>query len=185
MANNPVVDLLAKQSTAKLRTMQSDIQQQINDLMLQAQWIKRAIEEKSGTQTTVDAPTDAGPRLKRTAPKRRSTGTSAAIRQVIEGGDPERVWLPGEVVREVKARGVTSSAAAIRVALRRMGEDGLLARGPNGEGWKLASVNGSSASEPSTDAPSVGLGGMDGGTSWPPDDRSGAQAAPNQFDYAS
>jgi hypothetical protein len=183
MASNPVVDLLAKQSTAKLRTMQGDIQQQINDLMLQAQWIKRAIEEKGGTRTTADVPADAESRL--TAPIRRNTGTNAAIRQVIEGGDPERVWLPGEVVREVKARGITSSAAAIRVALRRMGEGGLLARGPNGEGWKLASVNGSSASEPSTGAPSVGLGGMDGATSWPPNDRSGAQAAPNQSGYTS
>lgn len=181
----PVVELLAKQSVARLHAMQQDIRAQIQDLQLQAHWIERALAEKGEVAPTpaaaVQAPTAFS--VTRTSSPRRSKpkrgGTSEAIRRVLEG-EPGRLWQPAEVAERVHALGIGSSSPAIRVALRRMGDEGFLTRGPDGTGWKLASANGSYTSEPSTDAPSVGLGGMDGATSWPPDDRSGAQTAPNQ-----
>ena len=183
MSNDPIIALLAKQSTAKLRAMQSDVQSQIQDLQLQAHWIGRAIADKQGSPPATPAgdsgTNGASPKRSANSQRRRVGGTSDALRAILQA-EPGRVWQPAEIAEVAHAQGLRSSSAAIRVALRRMGDEHFLTRGPDGTGWQLASENGSSASEPPTDAPSVGLGGMDGATSWPPDDRSGASTAPNQ-----
>jgi len=145
---NPVIDVLAKQSAAKLEAMQKDIEAQITDLRTQARWVDRALVEK-GIHPAHDeenlepsAPATPAPaKIKRRGQKK--TGTADAIRAVISER-PEHVWKPAEVIKAVKARGVPSSDQAIRVALRRMHKvEHFLERGPDGTGWRLASSNGS------------------------------------------
>jgi hypothetical protein len=149
MPEQPVLELLTTVSRAKLRTMQLDIDAKLRDLQTQRQWIDRALAAKgeeplaahgSGSQTP------ANPR----------TGTNAIIREIL-AERPGYVWTPAEIINQAQARGVTSSAQAIRVALRRMGEPptNLLARGPDGTGWRLASSNGSGG-ESSSEAPISG-----------------------------
>lgn len=173
MPDNPLVDLLAKQSTARLQAMQREIQTQILDLQLQARWVSRALAGKHvpspSAQENASHESDSGgsPQARRRVPG--STGD--VIREIINA--PGRVWQPSEVVQEAHNRGLRASPPAIRVALRRLGNSNYLKRGPNGTGWQLASANGSSPSEPPPDALSLGLGGMGGETPWPHNDGSG------------
>lgn len=160
---NPVIEVLAKLSAAKLEAMQKDIEAQIADLRTQARWVDRALVEKgvhapSTQQNDVSRPTTPVPsstRVKRRGTKR--TGTADLIRAAIKER-PEHIWTPAEVIRAVQERGATSSPQAIRVALRRMHKvDGFLEHGPDGTGWRLASSNGS-VRESFSEAPSSGLG---------------------------
>lgn len=145
MVGHPVVELLTKQSRARLREMDTQITAQIEDLRVQSAWIKRALAEKGeGDDTTGGVPA--------VAAKRRRGQTREAIMSVIVA-DPERVWLPNEVRKGLLERGIDMKVEALRVALRRMGDDNELVRGPDGNGWKLASTNGavqSSLDEAST-----------------------------------
>jgi hypothetical protein len=154
MPANSVLELLATQSAAKLQAMEQAIDEQITDLRTQKDLIGRALTKK-GVRPTVAPHADAKP------PKRRRhrssrTGSSSVIRQVVQE-QPERIWMPIEIIQAAHERGVTSNAQSIRVALRRMGEQGFLARGPDGTGWKLASSNGS-AGESFSEAPNSGSG---------------------------
>jgi hypothetical protein len=169
---NPVIEVLAKLSAAKLEAMQKDIEAQIADLRTQARWVDRALIEKgvhphSAPQNGNGAATDAPPVA--SAPKRRArrggggrgTGTAALIRVAVKER-PEHVWTPAEIIRTVQDRGATSSPAAIRVALRRMHDvEHFLERGPDGTGWRLASSNGS-RQESFSEATNSGPGGMGG-----------------------
>ncbi|HSZ12819.1 MAG TPA: hypothetical protein VK790_02150 [Solirubrobacteraceae bacterium] len=162
MLPNPVIEVLAKLSAAKLEGMQKDIEAQIADLRTQARWVDRALvekgvhpprEEQNGSSRPAATPSPTS--IKRRGTKR--TGTADLIRTVITER-PEHVWTPAEVIRAVKDRGATSSAQAIRVALRRMHNvDHFLERGPDGTGWRLASSNGS-RQESFSEAPNSGLG---------------------------
>jgi hypothetical protein len=149
MPEQPVLELLTKLSRAKLRTMQLDIDAKLGDLQTQRQWIERALaakgEDVSGAHSS-SKQASANPR----------NGTNAIIREIL-AERPGYVWTPAEIINQAQARGATSSAQAIRVALRRMGEPptSLLARGPDGTGWRLASSNGSGG-ESSSEAPISG-----------------------------
>ena len=148
MPQNPVIDVLAKLSAAKLEAMQKDIEAQISDLRTQARWVDKALIEKGVHPEPVEQAGSAQPPANEPPPrqaKRRGvkrTGTADLIRTVFKER-PEHVWTPAEVIRAVKARGATSSPQAIRVALRRMHNvDHFLERGPDGTNWRLASSNG-------------------------------------------
>lgn len=176
MAPNPVIQILAKQAAAKLEAMQKDIEAQIADLRTQARWIDRALVEKGVHPPST--PQNAAPQPKPApapAPKRRGTkrtGTAELIRTVVKER-PEHVWKPAEIIRTAQERGATSSAQAIRVALRRMYTvDGFLERGPDGTGWRLASSNGSKQ-ESLSEAPSWDPGGMGGDSPLAPTDGPG------------
>lgn len=150
MAANPVIELLAKQSVARLRDMEKDIGAQIEDLTVQRVWVQRALAEKGASPiNAAEAPTAVSTNGGR--PKRKRSNKRQAITQVLLT-DPGRVWLPSEVRDALLAQGVDSTAAAVRVTLRRMGDDGELERPTDGYGWKLADPNlapGPSSSEES------------------------------------
>ncbi len=157
MAANSVLELLAKQSATKLQAMEQSIDAQIADLKTQKELVGRALIEK-GVRKPAPKSDEKPPNHR----KRRNTrtGSSTVIREIIRE-QPERVWMPREIIQAAHERNVSSKAQSIRVALRRMGEQGFLERGPDGEGWKLASVNGS-AEESSSEAQSSGPVGLSG-----------------------
>lgn len=166
---NPVIDVLAKLSAAKLEAMQKDIEGQIADLRTQARWVDRALIEKGvhphptpqNGNGAAAAPTVTSAPKRRTRRSGRGTGTAAMIRAAVNER-PEHVWTPAEIIRTVQDRGATSSPAAIRVALRRMHDvEHFLERGPDGTGWRLASSNGS-RQESFSEATSSGPGGTGG-----------------------
>lgn len=137
--------------------MARSIDAQLADLQVEKEWIWDALAEKGVPKPSARETTQ------RKEPKSqggRRTGSTAAIRGIISA-DPERLWMPKEVIDALHARGIESAPAAIRVALRRMGEKGFLVRGPDGEGWKLASNNGSEP-ESLLEAQTSGPGGMGG-----------------------
>ncbi len=138
MTPNPVIELLAKQSTSRLRDMDKQIGEQIEDLRVQHDWVLRALAEKGVSATPAPAPSVSNGNGER--PKRKRSNKRQAITQVLLT-DPGRVWLPSEVRDALLAQGVDSTAAAVRVTLRRMGDDGELERPSDGNGWKLADPN--------------------------------------------
>jgi hypothetical protein len=159
MAANSVLELLATQSAAKLQAMEQAIDEQVADLRTQKDLIGRALTKK-GVRPTPAPSNDEKPPKKRKHRNGR-TGSSSIIRQVVQEA-PDRIWMPIEIIRAAHERGVTSNAQSIRVALRRMGDQGFLTRGPNGQGWQLASAstNGSEAHQTSPPkVPDTGRGG--------------------------
>jgi hypothetical protein len=151
MPANSVLELLAAQSAAKLQAMEHAIDEQIADLRSQRELVGRALTEKGvRPKTTPNSNGDAKP-SKRRKQRNSRTGSSSVIRQIFLE-QPERVWMPIEVINKAHERGVSSTAQAIRVQLRRMGEQGFLERGPGGTGWRLAAASNGSAGEPYAEA---------------------------------
>ena len=127
MDMTPIVALLAKQSTKQLRDMEHEIQEQLVTLRLQHDLIQAALTAKMLTP--------AGERDTRVAPDRR--GGRREIYLEIMSERPNHDWTPAEILAELTRRGLPSNGAAVRVMLRRMGEDGRIQRTPHG--WKLES----------------------------------------------
>jgi hypothetical protein len=140
MPAQTVKELLAAQSAAKLQAMEEAIDGQIATLSLEKSWIGDALIEK-GVRSKPNGRPEAAPKKERKGRTGR-TGSSAVIREIVRE-QPERIWMPKEIIDAAHQRGVGSTDQAIRVALRRMGEQGFLQRGPDGSGWRLASSNGS------------------------------------------
>ena len=158
MAAKNLTEFLATLSVAKLRAMDQSIDEQIEDLRSQNKVIRDALAEKGAIPK--GSARETAQRKEQKAQGGRKTGSAAAIREIISA-EPERLWMPKEVIDALHARGIESAPAAVRVALRRMGAKGFLVRGPSGEGWKLASSNGS-GTESLLEANSSGPGGMGG-----------------------
>jgi hypothetical protein len=147
VATNPVADLLAKQSRSKLKAMLTGLDTAEASIKAQRLLILDALGQK-GVQTTAGSQESSG---------RGHTGTSDVLRQIMrESGG--RVLMPKVIIAAARERGVTSSDPAIRVALRRMHQvEGFIERGPDGNGWRLASA-GDHPDEGATEASSSGLG---------------------------
>lgn len=154
-------DLLANQSAAKLQAMEEAIDDQIADLKQQKKWIGDALIRK-GIRPRPTAKSEpkppASPKRSR-KPANRNNSTDI-IRKIFRDS-PGHVFMPADVIGIARERGASSTDQAIRVALRRMRDQGFLQRGPDGNGWKLASSNGS-AQESFSEAPTSGPGGMGG-----------------------
>ena len=134
MSTDPVVALLAKQSKSRLRQMQREIEDQLDGLKIQGELVARALAEKGE------------PARNGSGSKPGTGGSGNNKREMfldIIGSRPDHLWRPADMRAALKERGVESESAAIRVMLRRMGEAGLIERGPGNEGWRLASKNGS------------------------------------------
>jgi hypothetical protein len=150
MAVNPVAELLARQSRSKLKAMLEGIEATEASLKAQRQLVEEALGEKAGKSAN-SAVSEQG------ASGRGHTGTSEVLRGIMRESNG-RVLMPKEIIGKARERGVTSSDAAIRVALRRIHQvEGLIERGPGGTGWRLASSNGS-APESFSEAPSSASG---------------------------
>jgi hypothetical protein len=141
MPPNSVLDLLSNLSATKLQAMERLIEDQIADLRSQKELVGRALTKKGARPRTTPNGTDTKPTRRRRQGGR--TGSMAVLRDIVRE-QPDRVWMPIEIIGEAHERGVTSQDQAIRVALRRLGEQNFLQRGPDGTGWQLAaSQNGS------------------------------------------
>lgn len=149
MAVDPVVSVLAKQSASRLKEMRDDAVKQREDLRIQIEWLDRALVEK-GHSPAPSASANG------TRPGRRRGNKREAIKAVL--GTEHRVWTPNEIREGLAAQGIDMTVEAVRVALRRMSSDEV-ERGPDGVGWKLPSVNGSTQ-EPLTEVPSSGPEGV-------------------------
>ena len=158
MPVDPVVEVLAKQSASRLREIGAQIDAQIEDLRVQGAWIKRAIDHKVGAGTSPAPRADDGATTK---PAKRTRSSKRDLIKKIMQTDPARTWLPSEVRDALTTQGVESTAAAVRVALRRMGDDNEVVRPDDGNGWILASANGNSARPAlaAAEPPSSDLGG--------------------------
>jgi hypothetical protein len=138
MTVDTVLALLASQSAARLEAMEHALDEQIVDLASQKTLIDRALVEKGArTKATPSGSDEDTKPSKRRRTRGRRTGSSTILRDIFNE-TPNVVFQPAEVISEAHARGVASSAQAIRVQLRRLGEQGFLARGPEGRGWMLA-----------------------------------------------
>ena len=153
MSVDPVVALLAKQSKNRLQAMQRQVREQIESLQAQDEMIAQALAEKGEPRHNGHNGT--------TKPQGQANNKRDIFKRII-ASRPDHAWLPAEVRAALVAEGIESNSPAIRVMLRRMGEAGDIARGPDGNGWKLASANGSTQ-EPLTEATSVGPGDVGGG----------------------
>src|SRR5213079_2183909 len=135
MAAENIKELLGSLSVAKLRTMDEALDRQIEERKTEKSWIADALAKKGAAPKSSRA--DNPPRkLQKMKTGGRNTGSAAAIRQIISA-EPNRVWMPAEVIDAVLMQGVRSTPSSIRVALRRMGDKGFLERGPDGTGWTL------------------------------------------------
>jgi hypothetical protein len=138
MADDPIVQLLAKQSAARLRDMDATLSGQITDLQVQQVWVRRALEEKGVTPpTTSPATSEATHGENGSRAKRKRSNKREAIMKVLMT-NPNRVWLPSAVKEGLLAEGIDSSVEAVRVTLRRMGDDKELVRPEDGNGWMVA-----------------------------------------------
>jgi hypothetical protein len=152
---DPVVTLLAKQSAKSLREMDDAITGQIDDLATQRAWIRRALAEK-GIGPEGDAETDkpsAPTNGNGARPGRKRGDKRHAITELMQT-DAGRVWLPSEIREGLAARGMDVTVAAVRVTMRRMGDDGELVRPDDGNGWLLATT-GATPGAPSSEGPSA------------------------------
>lgn len=138
MAAENIKELLGSLSVAKLRKMDEAIDRQIAERKTEKSWIADALAKKGAAPKSSRAETP--PRKPQQPNKGRATGSAAAIKRII-AAEPDRVWMPAEVIDAVLTQGVSSTPNSIRVALRRMGEKGFLERGPDGTGWTLAKSN--------------------------------------------
>jgi hypothetical protein len=143
---DPVVEILSKQSAARLREMLESADKQISDLRVQREWITRALESKGAAPASTQHEQSA-PALGR------KRGSKRTLIQEILAADPQRVWIPADVRTALAERGHEASIESVRITLRRMAADREVIREPNG--WKLASANGSTQ-EPLTEVPNLG-----------------------------
>lgn len=138
--------MLAKQSAARLRDMDEKLSGQIVDLQVQQTWIRRALEEKGVTPPELAPSPGNATNGSPTRGKRKRSNKRSAIMKVLLT-KPSAVWLPSEVREGLLTQGIDSSVEAVRVTLRRMGEDGELVRPPDGNGWQLAGSDRADSSE--------------------------------------
>jgi hypothetical protein len=138
MSENPVVALLATQSTKRLREMDNAIAEQLADLNAQRVWVRRALSSKGAS---LDAEPEAGTPSAHNGngkrPGRKRGSKREAIVELMRT-DPRRVWLPSEVRASLEQQGIDVTVEAVRVTLRRMGDDNELVRPEDGNGWMLA-----------------------------------------------
>lgn len=118
--------------------MLREIEQHIESLRVQRDLIEVALRDKAPTMPNGGASDPAASARKSQSP--RPQGRRGTVREILHTR-PDHEWLPAEVRTELLQRGAEATSAAVRVMLRRMGEDGEIVRMEHG--WKLASQNGS------------------------------------------
>jgi hypothetical protein len=145
MPSELILELLMKQSANRLRQMDEELTAEIRRLQFEAEYVHRALEQKQGgrvqSSTRASALSPATPALDRNQHAPRRASKREPIMRIVRE-DPERVWMPADVRERLNAEGIDMTTDATRVAMRRMLDDGLFHRGPGGQGFKLASPNG-------------------------------------------
>jgi hypothetical protein len=164
MADDPLFELLMRQSVTRLREMQSAIRNQRQRLDFEDEYVARALAAKgaasekhrqSGEELVTPKPT--APRATRTRSARGDT--RGTIKRTM-ATDVSRVWLPSDVEKALADGGGPALArAAIRNAMKRMVETGELRRppGPNPQGFLL--VENGTAVTPGQDELSISTNG--------------------------
>ena len=123
MATDPIIELIAKQSMARLDEMEAELERTMRRTAFELEQVRDAKVLKSGTRGD-------GPLYELAAPdhaprRRRGNGRgnkSAAIKRIMES-EPNRIWRPGEISARLAEQGITLSRDGARVAMNRMGDE--------------------------------------------------------------
>jgi hypothetical protein len=138
--SSAVINLLAQQSTARLRETQAEVREQIESLRRDDDLIAQALAQKA-QKTQKAKPERRHPEQNGSAPSQRlDSGAPGERREVYreilstQSGRPQTV---AEIVAAVSARQIESNPPAVRAMLRRMMDDGEVERVDH-KHWKLA-----------------------------------------------
>ncbi len=140
MATELILELLTKQSGTRLRQMRTQADAEIQRLQFEINYIDRALAEKSGASAS-QSKQNAEPASASDSGGRRES-KRGPIKEIAQS-EPAKVWRPAEIRQCLALRGIEITNAAARVTMRRMLDEGTFQRGPDGEGFQLASRNGS------------------------------------------
>jgi hypothetical protein len=133
MTTDPFIDLLSKQSAARLRDMETSLVAAMDRMGFELEIVRGALAEKqSGRRLPSREEADPRPPVLSRPSKARGYKRQL-IKQIMET-DPHRVWMPVEIMRAMADAGVEMSREAIRVTMRRMIDEHELDRPPNGSG---------------------------------------------------
>lgn len=117
--------------------MDSKLSEKIADLQVQQAWVRRALADK-GVAPASSAPPQTPENGNGDGGRTRKRSNKRKVIMEVVSSEADRVWLPSEVRDHLLARGIDTTAAAVRVTLRRMGDDKELVRPEDGNGWMVA-----------------------------------------------
>lgn len=156
MTEDLFLDLLLKESVARLRQRRAENEEVMRTAKRDAHYIDKALKIKGAADSQ-------GGRATRPTRQRKSQSKAGSSREPIReivASDASRAWMPAEVRDLLASRGIDVATGTVRATMKRLLDEGEFARPyEGGHGFKLASTNGS-AGEPPTEATSSGAGGM-------------------------
>lgn len=157
MASDPFIDILTKQSGARLRELDADLTGTIERSTFERDIVRQALAVKEGT-TRADIESASDIAESRAVAEVKTSGRAPRsnkrepIKRLMET-DAARTWMPAEVADRLAEQGVKSSRDAIRVTMRRMLGDHELERPPSGNGFLLPRNGRGSDNLPQTAGP--------------------------------
>lgn len=137
MTEDPIIELIAKQSKARLDEIEKELDQLLRRTRFELELVRKAIVLKHPELRRETAPS----RSYAASPRRRGNGRSnkrAPIKRIMESA-PEREWRPGEISRALAEQGVSLSRDGTRVTMNRMVETHELVKLGEKGGYVLAS----------------------------------------------
>jgi hypothetical protein len=144
---------LSRQPKGELRQMLADAQEAARRAQFEVELIEEALSAAGAEKISGMAPSAASPSPASRTPREVRELVLSVVREL------------GPVAPKSIRNKINDESINVYNALSQLVREGKLARRDGI--YELASANGSSAREPSTDAPSLGLGGMGGQTPWP------------------
>lgn len=168
MADDLFLDLLLKLSAVRLREMRQQVDQKMQRLRFEADYLDRALKQKGGgggggQGSGSGAGQSSTPRKTRqpNAQAARSANKQESIRSVMDT-DPDRTWLPSEIRDHLIEQGVDTTSGGVRNTMKRMLDLGELERpSDGGHGFRLASATNGQSPSPA-DAETLDLAGTGG-----------------------
>ena len=164
MIQDPFIELIAKQSMARLDEMERDLREQLERIKFElvivagAKAVKGANRKPTADRIVVDSFAGAGTSAV-AAQRQRGQRSSKRepIKRVMQTA-PDREWRPGEVARALDKQGIKLSRDGTRVTMNRMVEENELLKLGEGGGYMLPSSNGSASDTVSPAAPASANG---------------------------
>jgi len=171
MTEDLFLQLLLKQSAARLRELRSEAEAAVERGQRDLRYIDKALEAKGGsTSTSTSTATPARSAARTRGPLAKATNTREPIKEIV-ASDPVRIWMPAKVTTELAKRyQIEAAVGTVRAAMKRLLDEGFFTRPAEGEaGFKLASSNGSGA-EPNVEATNSGSEGYERQSALAPND---------------
>ncbi len=140
MHDDPLIELIARQSMSRLNEMEAELEQTANRAKFELDLVRRARALKRTNRIVSVVSSDSGEAreaetVRTSSLRRRGNGRSskrAPIKQLM-GATPGRVWRPAEMSRALAEQGIELSRDATRVTMTRMAEDNELQKLGDGE----------------------------------------------------